>query len=472
MNRLVVCFLSFVFLCASILLFAEEAEGDAFGDPFGDSSDSGADNSDSDSSFPGDTILEALSLSRTTELSGEVSFRPILYIDKYNDAYLDGEFVSSEIGSELRVESTFGRARFIGEFSTSFYPPDSFEVSPGEIAFAYRNDVVDIETGLIPIEWSPMNVFALTNFFGAAASGPGGLNDIDRSLALMAGFRALFYIGFVTLEVAASPVYARVSSSSSLRNQFETSLYPDDMELRFTDNRPVSLYKNGEAAARVGAEIGPASLYLLGFHGYKSAQTITFEGAVPDVYLAVTSEYPKIDVLGAILSLDLFGIIANAEAVVTFGDPVIVDQNKEISFVGTVTDKLIETPKTFAWSAGFEWELISNLRLIGEYTDHYIIDDTDNVDESLLPGDTAFAAIDVLMPLSRAELGITVAATYDWSGGELAAIGSARVDVLNGITMEAQGIYLDVIDATDSTSSLFETIEEDIIISISLQYSF
>ena len=75
-----------------------------------------------------------------------------------------------------------------------------------------------------------------------------------------------------------------------------------------------------------------------------------------------------------------------------------------ILYVGTVVDVLYESVGLFGWSAGFEWELVKNLRLIGEYTDRHTREEVPDLDEPAFPRDTAFAALDLIVPLARQEL--------------------------------------------------------------------
>lgn len=133
---------------------------------------------------------------------------------------------------------------------------------------------------------------------------------------------------------------------------------------------------------------------------------------------------------------------------------------------------LYESVGLFGWSAGFEWELVKNLRLIGEYTDRHTREEVPDLDEPAVPRDTAFAALDLIVPLARQELGFTAAASYDWSGGELAATGTCRLDSLNGIRAELSGVYFDVLERTDATTDLFDALARSLLFALRVEYLF
>ena len=140
--------------------------------------------------------------------------------------------------------------------------------------------------------------------------------------------------------------------------------------------------------------------------------------------------------------------------------------------IGTVTNKVLGYAPLLRWSAGFDWEVFKNIRLLFEYTDLHLLEELDGVDESLLGGDTFFGTIDIRLPMGMIEPAFTAGALYDWSGHDFTVLGTLGVDFLNGFVLEVSGIYFDIFDSTDRTSPMYEQLENDVILNLNARYSF
>ena len=114
----------------------------------------------------------------------------------------------------------------------------------------------------------------------------------------------------------------------------------------------------------------------------------------------------------------------------------------------------------------------NGFRLLTEYMGSHALEEVPELDKALLAGDTVFGALDFRLPIGRIEPSMTAGALYDWSGHDFTAIATLGLDFLNGITIEASGIYFDIFEATDNTSPMYERLENDFLISINATYSF
>ena len=215
-------------------------------------------------------------------------------------------------------------------------------------------------------------------------------------------------------------------------------------------------------------------LFLYYFHGFTNQSLTTsstrFE-APATVTLEIQNVYDTVDCFGLTATIDLQGFIVNAEAVLTVEAPVYVNEEIELP-IGTVTNTALDSAPLLQWSAGFEWEVFRNVRLLFEYTGVHILEELSKVEESLLVGDSVFGVIDIRLPIGLMEPSLTAGALYDWTGHDFTAIATLGLDFLDGVTVEISGIYFDVFDVTDSTSPIYELLENDLILTFDATYHF
>ncbi len=451
--------LALMALPRTTVLFADDE--DPFGDPFA----------------VHDGEVEPLSSAPVFAVSGEIVYQPILFLDWQDDAYGDPVYLSNAVSGDIGLYGAFGRSSFVADFRTRVIAvaggTPEFEIDIRELYFNYRSNFVDIEVGFFPLEWSVMNVFKIADFFQPAALPflTGELLSSSRT-----GIHAIFYYGLFSLEGVYLPLYsAPASVGDYVGSSLGVDFYPQDIEVVQIDEKPDPTYDHFQAAGRFGMALGALDLYLLGYHGYSNQEIHTsqtvFEPPASSSLL-VEREYNIVDTLGLSASFELLGFVVGAEATVTFEAPVLVDEVVELlQPVGTVTNKVLARVPVLAWSAGFDWGFLPNTRLLFEYSDLHVLEELDSLDETALAGDTFFAALAIIIP-ARFELDFFLGSIYDWSGHELTLIGTVGIDFLNGITVDMSAIYFEVLEATVATSALYEHLERDIILDLSLRYTF
>ncbi len=92
--------------------------------------------------------------------------------------------------------------------------------------------------------------------------------------------------------------------------------------------------------------------------------------------------------------------------------------------------------------------------------------------ESSLWGDTIFGALAIIVPFNQLELTLIEGAVYDWAGHEFTMISQFQIDFLNSLKASLSFYYFDIFNRTDSTSTLLKHLEKDIILGLSLIFSF
>ncbi len=447
--------------CVSLMLTAVFMWGegdDAFGDP-----------------FSGDQSLPEHDEAGVVDLSGRLSYKPVFFAAYADKKRENPVFLSNAVETVLTVGSEFGRTRFSAEFSVGVdIDGDNnpvFDIGARRLYFNYRADVLDLTIGRFAIEWSPMSVFPLSDFFSPAGMpAPGG--DVAEEPAT--GLRAVAYVGPLTLEGVFVPLYYAPTAMTDYFGALGIDLYPDDIPVVLTDSRPGLSLGNPQGAVRLGLDIPFLDTYFYYFHGFMN-QTLTtsrteFEPPAT-VTLVVENVHRIVDRFGLTATLDVLGFIVNAEAVLTLGAPVHVTEEVELP-IGPVTNTVLKSAPLARWSAGFEWEMAKDVRLIFEYADVEVLENVPEVNQALLGGNKVFGALDVRLPVGPSEQSLTAGAFYDWSGGGLTAVATLKSDFLNGVTVEASGIYFSVLGTTGDTVSVYAQLDNSLIFSLTATYDF
>jgi hypothetical protein len=470
----------FVIFQALLLLFCgtiSAQEDDPFGDPFAEI-EKDPETEESGETDEGDGTENSEFSPPPLEVYGTISLHPILYLNKVDGDYAEPFFPLSSMDGRINVRHRMGNIEFFAGFSAgAVYRPNTVPetaVDVEELYFRHLSDFSDVTVGRFSPEWSPMNVFKLSDFFAPQSGLLFGGSGFTR---VSTGLRAIFYYKIFSFEGIYLPFYTASTPFSEYASElFNFSPYPDTVPVNITDNEPGMKWDTLQAAFRAGLDFGFADFYFFGRHGYLPDAIITSETVFTppaDLMLEVTKKYPKVNSLGLTAISEVWRIIFNAEASVTFDYPLIVTET--VSYpdpIGTVENRSMKAAASLRWSAGFDWEIFKNIRIIGEYSDFHLLEDISDVDTSRNPGDTVFGALDVILPAPKFELGFTTGPLYDWSGGEFTYINSIRTDFFNGISMELSGIYFDVFKTTDSTTEMYEELSGDFLFDLNIEYTF
>ena len=464
--RLLLCF-AFIGTCA----FSGAEGDDPFGDPFSESQgaedpDFGDASSDDASSW---ATLPSL------ELNGKVAYTPTIFADYEDEEFSHPIFLSNAVEAELDVSSRFGKTGFQGGLRAKVGADADnnpiVDLSVNDLHFNFRTDALDLTVGRFALEWSAMNVFKLSDFFTPSGALSLGLESQGQPVT---GMHFIAYLGPFSAEGVLVPLYYLDAGIANMAGNLGISVYPNDIAVVFSDRRPGLSLEYPQAAIRLGLGLPFFDAYLYYFHGF-SNQTLNTSRTEYDPPATVTLEietiYEIVDCIGISATVDVLGLVINGEAVITFDAPVHVSEEVDLP-IGTVTNTVLGYAPLLQWSVGLEWEIISNLRLLMEYTDVHILSKLPETNNALLGGDNIFGILDLRLPVGLIEPWITAGGIYDWAGHDFTAIATLGIDFLNGLSLEVSGIYFDIFEATDSTSPMYEQLENDLIISLSGIYTF
>ncbi len=421
------------------------------------------------------------------ELSGELRYQPALHVGwaEGEEKYEEPTLVSGDVEADLDVAVSRGLLSFTGAFTATTPTPAGASpetdraVAVRELYARRIGEYSDITVGYFDPNWSSFDFFPVLNFFD-------GVNALFLNAAGSAGvtgLRAIGYVGPFTGELIVVPLpRVRDSGLTTAAEIFGYSPYPPEVPVTVTEPQPSRTFEEVHVAGRLGASFGPVALYVAGYRGYPTREVresvTTFDATAAaagenPLSVAVTAVRPMVTTVAAAASAEVLGAVVEVEAAFTWDDPLAVSVINELPPpVGEVTDRAIETAHTVAVAGRLDWELVPNTRILAEVTDFVVIDAPENLDEAMLPGTSIFAGVDILVPAPQSEFGLTVGPICDWSGRELTMVGRVRADLLNGVTSELTVAYLTVGDAKNATSDFALSTDHDVLLSLSVAYSF
>jgi hypothetical protein len=477
---------------------------DAFGDPFADLPDNGPADADgsaaTDDASDGseEPVVQPLRSTlgppeTAVELTGELGYAPTLHFawqEAEQDADdTDGEYsgpavVGSDPSAYLDLTVSRGLLSFVGRVSATA-PADATGNSgtaPLRVRELYARRLgqhTDLTVGHFDLSWSSFDLFPVINFL----RGSGMRFVSEKDTAGVTGARLIAYVGPVSAEAVVVPLPpARASELAEAASVFGYSPYPEDLAVTFTEAQPARSLEEVHLAGRLGVSLGPAAVYVAGYRGYPTRDvresltsfdaTAAQDGEDP-LSMEVTTVRPMINTAAGVVSVEVLGAVVDAEAAFTWDDRVTVLMDNELPPPGgTVTDRAVVTAHTLAVSGRLDWKLLPKTRLLAEVSEFFVIDQPDSLDKAALPGSTLFTGVDILMSTNGAELGLTAGPIYDWAGRELTMVGRIRADLLNGVTSELTAVYLTVGDERAATTDFALATDHDVLVSLSVAYSF
>lgn len=513
-NRYRVLFILFIFLMVCSMLSAVETdasgdssvspdashagEDDPFGDPFDQINDETEEEKEDDDAMidpgelPGKTQSDVM-------ISGEVGYFPVLKFKAEKKPL----FVSNLITGKTDLHYSFGNIKAAGSFKLDIDPhstilspnssvdtfDDLYELSINELYCGFQADIIDMKAGYFTVDWSQMNVFTLTNYFNRNTSFYFDLDlfgfhpddfdlDVDYSLFTtndkendaIAGLHLLAYYSLFSLELIVSPPFFFNDQTSYIADALNTFTFPANVDIALFNSPPAFTLENIGVAARFGFTIFSLDVYLSYFHGFDNRAlytTTTILSPPENLDIEIAREYSLLDRGGISASYDLFGMIIHAEMIMSFSDPVLYYHTTSFPEpLGDVIDTKIKNIMTMEISAGFDWEIFPNFRVIFEYTDSFLLEDVPDVQKETLHGDTLFGAVHYTLPLPGSEITFTEGIFFDWSGNEITSINKLKYDFLNGFVCEFSLFYFHITEETEATSDSFKIMNKNIIAGI------
>lgn len=191
------------------------------------------------------------------------------------------------------------------------------------------------------------------------------------------GLHLLFYYSLFSLELVVSPPFFFNDQTYSIQDALDNFSFPDTVAISLTNTKPAAILANIEFAARFGMTISSLDFYLSYFHGFDNRAlftTNTLLSPPENLVIEITQEYTLLDRIGASVSYDLFGMIIHAETVMSFSDPVLYYQTTSLPDpMGDIINTKIKNIMTLEISAGLDWEVFTNFRILFELTDFFYL---------------------------------------------------------------------------------------------------
>lgn len=413
---------------------------------------------------------------RLISLSGELRYEPIVMIP-YDDEYLKPVIGSNTAAADLDLSVEQGALGFTAAITVD----SASALAVRELALRRAGDYTDLTIGRFLHAWSALDLFPLVDLFSAPRLPLESL--AIESTPAVTGARLLGYLGPLAAEAVVVPMLdPNAAPPADLALVYGVETYPSDIPIDERSDEAARTLEQVQFAGRLGADVGPAVLYVIGYRGYASRSstrtTTRFDAEAAlagdnPLSLEITHEREMVNAAGAAASVDLFGAAIDVEALLTFEDPLPVDLENELPPpVGAVTDRDVEYGTTVAISGGFDWRPLRFLRLLGEVSEHFVLDPPANLVDAALPGSSVFGAVDLSLATPKAELGLTSGPIYDWTGKEITIVGVLRADFFNGIASELSVLYFDLLDSVDATSAVAAGLEHAFLVGLKVSYSW
>lgn len=252
----------------------------------------------------------------------------------------------------------------------------------------YLSNLVNIRFGQFMVEWSNADLLKINNFFASPII-PELRPYSEYNQYSTKGVWAKLFINKanITLEGVLTPL----PSFYVIPEQALIEIYAmesDAFKIVMEEDAPGFDLRNIEAGGRFGIVFAGVDLYLSYFHGYYKNSLLYTTTLIPPTdpateptQLVLTRIYDKVNAVG----LDIAFSIAQKVSVrieynTMFNIPIIYEDA-----TGTGMNTLTANETSFAYTIGFDLELFTNFRLLGEYSDIWFTGGYDTIDYSMYP---------------------------------------------------------------------------------------
>ncbi len=335
-------------------------------------------------------------------------------VKAFSQIYLNGNYKNFNIISDFEIQANIDN---LNTEAVDFFLNELYGYYMGESLVFYFGHFI--------INWSNADRFHLTDYFAPP------INDLIRPYTDFTregstGMMLKYFINTDKVNITLEGVIIPISTFIEIPAEYEEKITASGLSI--VNNTPYEA--NGEgfgiedisAGAKISFSFKEMDFAFSYYHGYYM-QSLPYS---LNELTEVKTHYDKINSVGFNTSFGIANKISvRGEAVSTFDLPVCYELMN-----GLPTQK--DNKVAIAYTVGFDFEIVSDLQFLTEYTDLWIIDAPENIEYSKTQATNKTILLNIDYSALNGKLNPFIAGIFNYESLFLNVASGMEIDLMNG----------------------------------------